>query len=940
MKKVIAFLLAFMMLMGITFIFVSAEETTADTCTCGGNYSAWEMYATSIQQVRYSRQCDTCGNVQSAKDIAPTTVSYTVPAIGANAGDTIFLSLYSVYYDSKNVMSADSITWSSTELTITNGTVCPTEAGTYKLTATSGSNAKDVYVVAKNVTDKDYVLFYDNFDRDTNGDGKTDEKVDVPLDANATINDYAIIQKPGSSNAYFQNGKLVLNALGNDNNQMRVLLPKWIGAFGDYKIDTVFTIDSTQGNNTSRWFATMARVGNNSNYFPIWQAAVRKAAKTYTGSKGVEVSYTQNGTNWTVPYYTAYSEDINASKYYTQTFDIVGTEASHSINGSTLLDTRNYTGKTKPSTGVGYVGFHLRAALVYVDSIKITVPITDATHNFTEWGTITAATCLNDGLDRRECTICGTVEERVTKGGHKIVNHPAKLPTCTENGWKSYETCSVCDYTTFKGEVSAFGHTFERIYHSIAHRGYSYGAPENTIPAYEMAAKLGFIYVECDVMYTSDGVAVLSHESLNGVSNGTGKVSDYTYEELLELDFGSWKGDAFVGTKIPTFEEFIECCAELGLHPYIELKNSASFTQDRVNALVATVEEYGLIDNCSWISFSHTYLGYVKNADPTARLGYLYSNANFSNSVVNTAINLRTGSNEVFLDLSYTLLNNSKYYDVLIYAMENNIPIAAWTIDDEATIKSLTKYVTGVASNKLYTDDYFFTISVTAPSCGAQGYTTYTCACGETKVADYVSATGNHTAENGVCTECGTTVYCANTEHNLEIISISYANGLDKEGVKVVRCVDCDASNTDMVAEVIFTCLGYSAPEDGRAGVTASFTVNNNALKEYEAVTGKSVRYGAFAVAQDNIGDNEIFDANFNLQDGVILADVADYEFSSFDIVIIGFEDSHKDLPFAMGAYIAVTEGEKTEYSYVQYAEPTDSAAYSFVTYNNIANQI
>ena len=36
--------------------------------------------------------------------------------------------------------------------------------------------------------------------------------------------------------------------------------------------------------------------------------------------------------------------------------------------------------------------------------------------------------------------------------------------------------------------------------------------------------------------------------------------------------------------------------------------------------------------------------------------------------------------------------------------------------------------------------------------------------------------------------------------------------------------------------------------------------------------------------------------------------------------------------------YIAVTEGEKTEYSYVQNAEPTDSAAYSFVTYNNIAN--
>ena len=628
------------------------------------------------------------------------------------------------------------------------------------------------------------------------------------------------------------------------------------------------------------------------------------------------------------------------SKYYTQTFDIVGTEASHSINGSTLLDTRNYTGKTKPSVGVGYVGFHLRAALVYVDSIKIVVPIEDATHNFTDWETVTAATCLNDGLDRRECTICGTVEERVTKGGHKLVQHSAKLPTCTENGWKSYETCSVCDYTTFKGEVSAFGHTFERIFHSIAHRGASDVAPENTIPAYEKAAELGYTYVECDVMYTSDGVAVLNHEKLNGVSNATGLVSDYTYAELLEFDFGSWKGEDFVGTKIPTFEEFIKCCAELGLHPYIELKNNGGITQERVNALVATVEKYGLIDNCSWISFSHTYLGYVKNADPTARLGYLYSNANFANGNVNTIKNLRTEQNEVFLDLSYTLINNSKYYNVLMYAMENNIPIAAWTIDDEATMNSLTKYVTGVASNKLYADGYFFTTAVTNPTCVAQGYTTYTCACGETKVADYVSATGNHTAKDGVCTECGANVYCANKEHNLEIISIAYANGLDKAGVKVVKCLDCDAAETEVVANPIFTCLGYSVPENDRVGVAVTFSVDTIALNEYENATGNTVRYGAFAVSQNNIKDNEIFDANGNLQGGVICADVTEYEFNSFDIVITGFNEDQKDFLFAMGAFIAVTNENSTEYSYIQNEAPEANAVYSFTSYNTILSKM
>ena len=48
-----------------------------------------------------------------------------------------------------------------------------------------------------------------------------------------------------------------------------------------------------------------------------------------------------------------------------------------------------------------------------------------------------------------------------------------------------------------------------------------------------------------------------------------------------------------------------------------------------------------------------------------------------------------------------------------------------------------------------------YTESVTAPTCTEQGYTTYTCACGESYVDDYVDATGKHTYENGICTGCG-----------------------------------------------------------------------------------------------------------------------------------------------------------------------------------------
>lgn len=47
-----------------------------------------------------------------------------------------------------------------------------------------------------------------------------------------------------------------------------------------------------------------------------------------------------------------------------------------------------------------------------------------------------------------------------------------------------------------------------------------------------------------------------------------------------------------------------------------------------------------------------------------------------------------------------------------------------------------------------------YTAAVTAPTCTEQGYTTYTCACGDSYVADYVDAL-DHTYENGICTICG-----------------------------------------------------------------------------------------------------------------------------------------------------------------------------------------
>ena len=84
----------------------------------------------------------------------------------------------------------------------------------------------------------------------------------------------------------------------------------------------------------------------------------------------------------------------------------------------------------------------------------------------------------------------------------------------------------------------------------ICHRGLD-GYPENTKIAIESAIKAGYRAVECDIAITKDSIPVLSHDrTIDCCSNGEGRISDMTYQELLQYDFGTWKDERFAGEKI------------------------------------------------------------------------------------------------------------------------------------------------------------------------------------------------------------------------------------------------------------------------------------------------------------------------------------------------------------------------------------------------------
>lgn len=92
-----------------------------------------------------------------------------------------------------------------------------------------------------------------------------------------------------------------------------------------------------------------------------------------------------------------------------------------------------------------------------------------------------------------------------------------------------------------------------------AHRGCMDTHPENTIPAFKEAIRLGAHMIEFDIQLTKDSVMVIMHDlTVDRTTDGTGKVTSLTLQQIRGLDAGVKKGDGFKGTLVPTFKEAID----------------------------------------------------------------------------------------------------------------------------------------------------------------------------------------------------------------------------------------------------------------------------------------------------------------------------------------------------------------------------------------------
>ncbi|TYL48920.1 glycerophosphoryl diester phosphodiesterase [Marinomonas sp. IMCC 4694] len=127
----------------------------------------------------------------------------------------------------------------------------------------------------------------------------------------------------------------------------------------------------------------------------------------------------------------------------------------------------------------------------------------------------------------------------------------------------------------------------------MGHRGAALLAPENTLASIRAAASAGATWVEIDVYLIAEGGLVIFHDDqLDRCTNGSGVTREARPTDVAALDAGGWFSQDFVGEKVPTLLEAIECIQSLGLGLNLEIKHDTADVDTIVPAVMAMLRDH------------------------------------------------------------------------------------------------------------------------------------------------------------------------------------------------------------------------------------------------------------------------------------------------------------------------------------------------------------
>ncbi|WP_285768863.1 glycerophosphodiester phosphodiesterase [Peribacillus sp. SI8-4] len=159
----------------------------------------------------------------------------------------------------------------------------------------------------------------------------------------------------------------------------------------------------------------------------------------------------------------------------------------------------------------------------------------------------------------------------------------------------------------------------------FAHRGSAGTHPENTMSAFNEAARVGAEGIETDVQLSKDGAVVIIHdEKLDRTTNASGYVKDRTLQELktFHASFG-FKGK-WGKEKIPTLEELLIWLNRNQMWCNIELKNTFFLYPGLEEKVIQLVRAYKMEERIIISSFNHYSLVNCHQLAPEVQTAPLY----------------------------------------------------------------------------------------------------------------------------------------------------------------------------------------------------------------------------------------------------------------------------------------------------------------------------
>ena len=240
----------------------------------------------------------------------------------------------------------------------------------------------------------------------------------------------------------------------------------------------------------------------------------------------------------------------------------------------------------------------------------------------------------------------------------------------------------------------------------ICHRGESVDAPENTLPAYQMAVSRGFGF-ECDIYLSADKRVFTFHDSTlertTGGANTKSCAEANWAGEIENLDVGSWgqwAGSQYAGTRPALLEEVLELAVD-GRYIYVEVKPESEIVpyikeifDAQTNATPA---------NTLFISFKESSCKALKQQMPEYKVYWLKSGNMTAESLISKLQSLGVDG----VDYCYNASITTPEFISAVRAA--GFEFHVWTIDDlPTTLEAFARGAQTVTTNcgKALRDEY------------------------------------------------------------------------------------------------------------------------------------------------------------------------------------------------------------------------------------------